>query len=95
VPESEAAAVTGLAEKSREALITTVLEALPDHRTPFPNPTIWPFVSALAVTVMFISAIFTPWAVIWGSIPIVIAVTLWFWPSRKETAEHLAREKRP
>jgi cytochrome c oxidase subunit I+III len=91
VPEN----VTGLAEKSREVLITTVVDAYPDHRLAFPNPTIWPFVSAVAVTALFIGSIFTPWAVVWGSIPVAIAVTLWFWPSKAETREHLALEKRP
>jgi len=92
---SDGVVVTGLAETSREVLITTVVDAMPDHRLAFPNPTIWPFVAAVAVTVMFIGAIFTPWAVVWGSIPIVIAVTLWFWPKRGETQEHLALERRP
>jgi len=92
---SEGVVVTGLAEKSREVLITTVVDAMPDHRLAFPNPTIWPFLSAVAVTVMFIGSIFTPWAVVWGSIPIVVGVTLWFWPRKDETREHLALEKRP
>jgi cytochrome c oxidase subunit I+III len=91
IPEN----VTGLAEKSREVLITTVVDAYPDHRLAFPNPTIWPFVSAVAVTALFIGSIFTPWAVVWGSIPVAIAITLWFWPSKAETREHLALEKRP
>jgi cytochrome c oxidase subunit I+III len=91
IPEN----VTGLAERSREVLITTVVDAYPDHRLAFPNPTIWPFVSAVAVTALFIGSIFTPWAVVWGSIPIAIAVTLWFWPSKAETRDHLALEKRP
>ncbi len=91
IPEN----VTGLAEKSREVLITTVVDAYPDHRLAFPNPTIWPFVSAVAVTALFIGSIFTPWAVLWGSIPVAIALTLWFWPSNAETRENVALEKRP
>jgi cytochrome c oxidase subunit I+III len=91
IPEN----VTGLAEKSREVLITTVVDAYPDHRLAFPNPSIWPFVSAVTVSALFIGSIFTPWAVVWGSIPVAIAVTLWFWPSRAETRENLALEKRP
>jgi cytochrome c oxidase subunit I+III len=87
--------VTGLAEKSREVLITTVVDAYPDHRLAFPGPTIWPFVSAVTVSALFIGSIFTPWAVVWGSIPVAVAVTLWFWPSKAETRENLALEKRP
>ncbi|HEX2197196.1 MAG TPA: cbb3-type cytochrome c oxidase subunit I, partial [Burkholderiales bacterium] len=95
VPASEPRAVTGLAEKSREALVTTVVEALPDHRSTFPNPSIWPFASAVAVATLFISSVFTPWAAVWGAIPVAIAVTAWFWPKKQETQEHLALEKRP
>ena len=43
-----------------------------------------PFVSAIAVTILFVASIFTPWAVVWGSIPVVIALILWFWPSKIE-----------
>ncbi|HKQ26987.1 MAG TPA: cytochrome c oxidase subunit I [Burkholderiales bacterium] len=95
VPESEPLAVTGLAEKTREVLITTVVDAMPDHRLVFPNPTIWPFVSSVAVTALFIGSIFTPWAVVWGMIPIAVAVTLWFWPKLQEVRQALALEKRP
>jgi hypothetical protein len=33
------------------------------------------------VTVFFIGSIFTPWAVVWGTPPIAVALTGWFWPS--------------
>jgi cytochrome c oxidase subunit 1 len=95
VPAAEARRITGLAEKTREVLITTVVEALPDHRLAFPNPTIWPFVGAVAVTAMFIATVFTPWALVWGTIPIAAALTLWFWPKDEETRANLALEKRP
>jgi len=87
--------VGGLAAHTRELLATTVLDARPDLRVNFPDPTIWPLVSALAVTVLFIGSIFTPWAVVWGSIPIAIALTAWFWPRRAETAVHLRLEQGP
>ncbi|MFL6565264.1 MAG: cytochrome c oxidase subunit I [Burkholderiales bacterium] len=87
--------VVGLVETQREALITTVVDAMPDHRLSFPSPSIWPFVSAVAVTVLFLGSIFTPWAVVWGAIPVAIAVTLWFWPKPGETETHLRIEKRP
>jgi len=87
--------VTGLAVESREVLVTTALDAIPDHRDAFPEPHIWPFISAVALAVMFIAAIFSPWAVLWGSIPVAAALTLWFWPRRHEVDEHLALEKRP
>jgi cytochrome c oxidase subunit 1 len=87
--------VTGLATDVREGIATTVVDALPDHRYTFPNPTPWTFVAAAATTIMFIASIFTPWAVVWGSILIAIALIAWFWPSAAETRKHLALEKRP
>jgi cytochrome c oxidase subunit I+III len=94
-PDSEPTHVTGLAEKTREVLITTVMDALPDHRLVFPEPTIWPFASAVAVTALFIGSIFTPWAVVWAAIPVAFGVTAWFWPKLKEVKQALAIEKRP
>ncbi|MDX0568374.1 cytochrome c oxidase subunit I [Sinorhizobium medicae] len=59
--------VTGLAVDKREVVITTTTEALPDLKESSPDPTIWPFVSAIVVGVIFIASIFTPWAVAWGA----------------------------
>jgi cytochrome c oxidase subunit I+III len=94
-PAGAPAHVSGLAADSREQLVTTALDALPSHRMSFPNPTPWPFLSAVATTILFIGSIFTPWAVVWGSIPVAIALILWFWPRRSETAQSLVLEKRP
>jgi cytochrome c oxidase subunit I+III len=94
-PPAEATQVVGLAEHTREVLVTTVQDAIPDHRLSYVSPSIWPFVSAVAVSVMFLGSIFTPWAIVWGGIPIAVFVTLWFWPKRDEVAESLALEKRP
>jgi cytochrome c oxidase subunit I+III len=94
-PPSEPQVVTGLADHTREVLVTTGLEARPDHRLSFPSPSIWPFISAVAVTVLFIGSIFTPWAVVWGSIPVTIALIFWFWPKHGETQASAALEKRP
>jgi cytochrome c oxidase subunit 1 len=87
--------VSGLATNQREVLVTTVLDAIPDTRVVFPQPTPWPFVAAVATTVLFVGSIFTPWAVVWGALPVGVALTLWFWPKKKETAEHLALERQP
>jgi cytochrome c oxidase subunit 1 len=87
--------VQGLSAKTPEVLVTHVVDASPDHRNAFPRPSIWPLLSAIAVTVLFIGSIFTPWAVIWGAIPVAITLTAWFWPRHGETAEHLALERKP
>ena len=86
--------VSGLSTESREVLVTTVLDARPDAREFFPIPTLWPFIGALAATALFVGSVFTPWAVVWGTIPVGIALTIWFWPRKPETAVDLALEKR-
>ncbi len=72
--------VHGLRVEDRELLLTTVMSANPDVREPSAEPSIWPFIATLATTVMFVSSIFSPWAVVVGAVPVVIALTAWFWP---------------
>ncbi len=91
----EPSQVAGLAVDRREQLVTTVLDATPDHRATFPEPTPWPFLSALAVTLCFVWSIFTPWGAVYGLVPAAIGLTLWFWPRRRETARHLPLERSP
>jgi cytochrome c oxidase subunit I+III len=94
-PQPEPRQVRGLAVNQREVLVTTVLDALPDHRIVFPSPSIWPFASAVLTTVLFVGSIFTPWAIVWASVPVGVALTLWFWPKKHETIEEMALEKSP
>ncbi|MEA3054507.1 MAG: cytochrome c oxidase subunit [Sphingomonadales bacterium] len=79
--------MTGLRVDDRELLLTTVMEARPDVREPSPEPSIWPLMSSLAVTVVFVSSIFTPWAVVLGLLPVGAALTAWFWPKGPVTPE--------
>jgi cytochrome c oxidase subunit 1 len=44
---------------------------------------------------MFVGSIFTPWAVVWGTIPVAIALIAWFWPKARETAVSRELERRP
>ena len=73
--------VTGLRVDDKETLLTTVVEAKPDVREPVPEASMWPFIASVATGVMFVSSIFSPWAVLIGSIPIAVATAAWFWPS--------------
>ena len=47
--------------------------------------------AALATSAFFVGSIFTPWAVVWGSVPVAATLIGWFWPrarheeSRAET----------
>ena len=87
--EGAALAVVGLQPDSREVLVTYVLDAEPDHRYPMPGPSLWPLLTAIATSVMFIWSIFDPWGVVWGSIPIFITMVGWCWPTRgKKALEH-------
>jgi cytochrome c oxidase subunit 1 len=74
------AEATGLKVDKRELVITTAAEAEPDIRESSPQPSIWPFLAALATGAAFLGSIFTPWAVVWGAIPVAITLIGWFWP---------------
>jgi cytochrome c oxidase subunit I+III len=75
--------VTGLADTHREVLVTTLLDAAPDHRTSSPGPTLWPLMAGLATAVAFIGSLFTPWGLVAGfllGIPVLVG---WFWPRKR------------
>jgi hypothetical protein len=93
VPAGAPDHVAGLAADLREVLATTVADARPDSRMMFPEPTPWPFLAAVATTVLFIGSMFSPMNVVWGTVPVVIALIAWFWPRPREAAEELALEK--
>jgi heme/copper-type cytochrome/quinol oxidase subunit 1 len=81
----ELAAVAGLSVRRRELLVTDVAQAQPQVREASPDPSIWPLLSAIAVTILFIWSIFTPWGVVWASPLVAIGLIGWFWP--KDTPE--------
>jgi cytochrome c oxidase subunit 1 len=74
--------VTGLRVDDKEILLTTVVAAAPDLREPVPEPSLWPFISAVAVGIVFVASIFSPWAIAVGAVPSAIALTAWFWPKQ-------------
>jgi cytochrome c oxidase subunit I+III len=84
--------LTGVRGDLREVLVTKTLDAEPDHKSLMPDPSIWPFVSAVAVTGLFVGSIFTPWAVVVGAVPVTAALIAWFWPNREEHEEQLSAE---
>jgi cytochrome c oxidase subunit 1 len=75
--------ITGVRSDRKEVLVTRLLDAQPDHRYRSPEPSPWPFWAAVATTALFIGSIFTPWAVVWGAIPVAITLIIWFWPISK------------
>jgi cytochrome c oxidase subunit 1 len=92
---AELPVVTGLRTDIRENLITTLMDAEPESRQDSPEPTIWPFLAALATGVMFIVAIFSAWGIVVGAILVFPAFVLWAWPSRREQRHRLAAESDP
>jgi cytochrome c oxidase subunit 1 len=72
--------VTGLRVDRRDVLVTSLLDATPDHRHELDGPSIWPFLAAVASTVGIVLVIFTPWGVPVGSLLLLVAFTGWFWP---------------
>lgn len=77
----------GLSSGEREVLVSSVVDATPIYRQPSPGPSIWPLITALVTSGLFIGSIFTPWALVWGAIPLAIALTAWFWPARPRRSE--------
>ncbi|MBM1171957.1 cytochrome c oxidase subunit I [Microvirga arabica] len=72
--------VAGLSVENREQIVSTITHGRADLRESSPEPSIWPFLTAVATTITFVGSIFTPWAVVWGSIPLALALMGWFWP---------------
>ncbi|MVA82276.1 cytochrome c oxidase subunit I [Agrobacterium vitis] len=77
---SDLPVVSGMRLDRRELIVSSVVEAQPEARESSPTNSIWPLIAAIATSVMLICSMFSPWAVVWGSIPIAIALTGWFWP---------------
>jgi len=72
--------VTGLRADRKEVLVSTLTEAEPDLREPSPDPSIWPLLAAIAIGITFLWSVYTPWAVIYGAVPITVTLVGWFWP---------------
>jgi cytochrome c oxidase subunit 1 len=71
--------------EQREVIVSSVTEAIPELREGTPEPSIWPFLAAVAVATAFIASIFSPWAAVWGSALVGATIIGWFWPkSAKE-----------
>jgi len=72
--------VSGVRADRPEQLVTTVMDALPDHRTKLPGSSSAPLYLAGATAVTFIAGIFTPWAFPVGAVLAAAALIVWFWP---------------
>jgi cytochrome c oxidase subunit 1 len=79
----DAPVVTGMRTDVREVLLTSALDAEPESRHEHPEPSIWPFLATLATAAFFITAIFTAWGVVFGSVLLTAAFIGWGWPRMK------------
>jgi cytochrome c oxidase subunit I len=77
---TELPVAVGFREDRRQVLVTTALDAVPDHVHEHPKESIWPLGMALAMAVTFIGAIFSPWAYVIGFVLAGIAFWGWAWP---------------
>jgi cytochrome c oxidase subunit 1 len=73
-------AIAGMSVGKREILVSTLTEAEPDVRETSPDPSIWPLFAAIAVGITFLWSIYTPWAAVYGAVPVALTLTGWFWP---------------
>ncbi|HMQ31787.1 MAG TPA: cytochrome c oxidase subunit I [Chloroflexaceae bacterium] len=82
--EGGPAGLYSLRDDRRESLGTSLLDADPEQRLVLPGPSIWPFLLALAVGLLFIGTIISLWAVPIGFALAVVAVVGWLWPTREQ-----------
>ena len=76
--------VTGLRDDRREVLITRGPLADADHRFVLPAPSLWPLLTALAVTLGFIGSIFNPWWMVPSAALNFVTLAGWFWPREQQ-----------
>ena len=85
----DAPVVTGMEEDKRAVLVTTLIDAEPDHIHEHPGPSIWPLLLALTTAVTFLVSIFTPWGVPLGLALGTAAAIGWGWPREGRRPEEL------
>jgi cytochrome c oxidase subunit I+III len=79
--DGELAVVTGLRTDRHEGLLTSIMDAEPEHRFEFKGPTILPLLLAVFGGGSIVLAIFTPWGVTVGSLLSLVILVCWFWPT--------------
>jgi cytochrome c oxidase subunit 1 len=87
-PDGTTPVVTGLATETREVLVTTMHDAVPDHRDHLAGDSIWPFLTAAVVGGMFVGLIFHPAALPVGLACLTFTILGWFWPSKEPQPIH-------
>jgi cytochrome c oxidase subunit I+III len=86
--------VAGIRRDVREVLVTDVMDAEPAHLDEFPEPSLWPFITAVVTSALFVASIFTPWAIVYGALPVFVSLVGWFWP-KKRARDHVEEPLAP
>jgi cytochrome c oxidase subunit I+III len=71
------------ARPRREILVTTVLDAAPDHVALLPGPSLWPFWAAFGTGLAFIGSMVHLLLVPLGAAIAFLAFVVWLWPPRE------------
>jgi cytochrome c oxidase subunit 1 len=79
--------IAGMRGDRREVIVSTLTEAEPDMLESSPAPSIWPFWTALATSITLLWSIYTPWAIVYGAVPIAVTLVGWFWPKGSKEDE--------
>jgi cytochrome c oxidase subunit 1 len=87
--------ISGLSTTKREALLTTIMEAAPDHKYEFPEHSIWPLLLAIAVGGGFTASIFTPWAIPVSALATFIVLSFWFWRGNEPKSISTLKKEHP
>ena len=72
--------------------MTHSLDAEPQLKEKSEGHSIWPFLTAIAVSLTFFSSIFNAWAVPIGAVPVVITLVGWLWPRGSSPPEAVPAE---
>jgi len=92
--EAGSAVVTGLRSEPEsgtyEVLLTNLVDARPELRADLPGPSIFPFLTAVSLVGTLVASVFTPWAPVFGGVPIFLS--LLGWPVRTPPAPVVLRE---
>jgi cytochrome c oxidase subunit 1 len=85
----------GLRSDRREFLCTSALDAVPNSRHEMPEESYWPLVMGVAMAVMFIGAVFTPWAYVAGFAVAMLGFAGWAWPRGENPDRIVTVDRRP
>jgi cytochrome c oxidase subunit I len=74
--------VTGVRTDRREVLITSIMDAEPHHRSTLPGSSIWPFLTAVGLTIGLVGSVAAfSWYFVMSGLGLIGFIG-WFWPKK-------------